>query len=493
MSPDSPTAPDPSTPVIVGAARVTQDPDANDDPTDNDDGITLMARALQAAIEDSDAPNLAGEIDLIAAVAGLWHHTDPGRTVAEELGLTPGSTLLTTFGGQTPVALLAELAERVTAGDNKVAVLLGGEATGTRHRLRKEGIAYPDRDEPPPAPRWGEELDMGDEVARRRGAEQPRNSYAIMDSALRVRRGESIDEARSRAATTWARFAAVAADNPHATDRSRPTAEQIREPSPDNRMVSWPYTKAMCANNIVDHAAAAIVCRQEVADRLGVPADRRVYPHVTVVAQDTARLLERDELSEVPGLQAAGEAILARIGGVEALSHLDLYGCFPSIVAITAEVLGVDPGRQLTQTGGLGFAGAALNNAAGESLAAMVETLRADPGTLGLVQGNGGHASKHALMVLSTAVPNDPHRVFDCGVASGTHVLAPPDAAGEVTIDGVTVAFDREGPEQAIVACRFDDGSRSWANSNDPAVMDAFMTEEWVGRRAHVDGATIRL
>jgi acetyl-CoA C-acetyltransferase len=480
--------------VIIGVALVTQDADAALDVADNDDVISLMARSMREAADDSGSGAALDHLDLVAVVAGLWRHLDPGRLVADELGLDDPSTLLSTFGGQTPIAYMGHLCELIAAGEVDAAAMVGGETTATRHRERADDGQRPRRDEPAePAPTWGPELDMGDELAITRDGLQPRNTYAILESAVRASRGESLDADRDRVAALWSGYAAVAAENARAADRSNPGPSAIREPGPGNRMVSWPYTKAMCANNQVDHAAAVIVCATEVADLLGVPADRRVYPHLCVTASDTASLLEREDLTEPPGMRAACNTLLAEIGGTASLDHVDLYGCFPSIVAITTDMLGLDPSRRLTQTGGLGFAGAALNNAAGESLVAMVETLRRDPGSRGLVQGNGGHAAKHSLGVFSTTEPDVPHRVIDCGVFPGVRAVAPAEAAGEVWIDGITVTFSHEGPIHAVAICRFDDGSRTWANSDDPDLMQAVMTEEWVGRRARVDGPVLSI
>ncbi len=488
------TSIDPRTPVIIGVSLVNQDADAAPDVADNDDVISLMTRSLRAAADDSGTAALLDHIDLIAVVAGLWRHRNPGRLVADELGLSTPSTLLSTFGGQTPIAIMGHLCELIAGGEVDAVAMVGGEATATRHRARAEDVHLTRRDErAEPAPTWGSELDMGDELAVTRDGLEPRNTYAILESAFRAGRGESLDANRDRVAALWSGYAAVAAENATAADRSNPGTTAIREPGPGNRMVSWPYTKAMCANNQVDHGATVIVCATEVADRLGVSHDRRVYPHLCVTATDTASLLERDDLVEPPGLRIACDTLLAEIGGPAALDHVDLYGCFPSIVAITADMLGLDPSRRLTQTGGLGFAGAALNNAAGESLVAMIDVLRRDPGSRGLVQGNGGHAAKHSLGVFSTTSPDTPYRVVDCGVVPGARRVAAADAEGEVSIDGLTVTFDHDGPVHAVAICRFDDGSRTWANSDDPDLMTAFMTEEWVGRRARVDGPLLTI
>ncbi len=65
--------------------------------------------------------------------------------------------------------------------------------------------------------------------------------------------------------------------------------------------------------------------------------------------------------------------------------------------------------------------------------------------------------------------------------------------SGEVVIDGVTVEYDREGPQRALAICRFADDSRLWANSSDPTVMEVFVTDEWVGRSASVSAGSLHL
>ena len=46
--------------------------------------------------------------------------------------------------------------------------------------------------------------------------------------------------------------------------------EEIAEASPTNRMASWPYTKAMSANNTVDRATVNTVTSTET---VGTPAN----------------------------------------------------------------------------------------------------------------------------------------------------------------------------------------------------------------------------
>jgi len=47
--------------------------------------------------------------------------------------------------------------------------------------------------------------------------------------------------------------------------------EEIRTPGSGNRMVTYPYTKLMCANIYTDQAAALLLCSPEAARAAGVP------------------------------------------------------------------------------------------------------------------------------------------------------------------------------------------------------------------------------
>ena len=482
---------DPRTPVIIGVGQVSRSVPDLSSPADP---ISLMSEAARAAVGDAGAPRLAAQVDLVGVVGGAFSYSDPGRLVARDLGFGPIESVLTTWGGHTPIAFLGNLAERIRTGLIDVAVMVGGENNATRRAVRTAGGSVPrwDEAEGAEAEPWGTALDMGDTIDATRGGEHPRNNYAILDSAIRSRREETLDQARDRAAHLWAGFASVAAGNPHAVDRSAMTAEEIREPSPTNRMVSWPYTKAMCANNQVDQAGAVVITSVEAADRLGVPIDRRVYPLDLVTAADTNSLLPRADLHHVPALAEAGVRMRNTWGDIDAIAHLDLYGCFPSIVSHTCELFGIPTDRQLTVTGGLGFMGAPLNFAAGQSLIAMVETLRADDGAFGMVQGNGGHAAKHAFGVYSTTPPTTVRSSSPITHGPATE-RAEPGRIGEAIIDGVTVEYSHAGPERAVAVCRFDDGARVWANSTDTSVMEAFVSGECVGRRAEVRGGLIRL
>ena len=86
----------------------------------------------------------------------------------------------------------------------------------------------------------------------------------------------------------------------------RVTAEEIRTVSPDNRMVSFPYPKRMCANIDVDQAAALLLCSYEAARDAGVPDDRMVFLHAGAEAHDHWFFTERWSLADSPAIAATG-------------------------------------------------------------------------------------------------------------------------------------------------------------------------------------------
>ena len=83
---------------------------------------------------------------------------------------------------------------------------------------------------------------------------------AVRDRAARTPRAARVDEHQRHVSELWARFAAVAAENPNAWSRTAYSPEEIRTVSPDNRMVCFPYPKRMCANIDVDQARGRCSC-----------------------------------------------------------------------------------------------------------------------------------------------------------------------------------------------------------------------------------------
>lgn len=479
---------DPRTPVIVGVGQALHRAEGIDDARSP---VELMVAATEAAAADG---GLAGRpaVDSVRVVQLLsWRYRDPARFVAEALGLSPRETVYTTPGGNTPQSLVNVTAAQIQRGDLDAVLLAGGESWRTRMRARKAGADLPwpvVPEEVVPTTVIGKEEPMTHPDEKARGVMMPVQVYPMFETALRAAAGETVDEHQVRISELWARFAAVAKDNPFAWVRGGPTAEQIRTPGPANRMIGFPYPKLMNSNNDVDMGAAMLLCSVERARSLGIAEDRWVFPQAGADCHEHYYVSNRWRFDETPAITAGGRTVLGLAGiGIDDVEIVDLYSCFPSAVQLGAASLGLSLDGQLTRTGGLSFAGGPWNNYVMHAIATVVQDVRTRPGANGLVWGNGGFTTKHAFGVYSTNPPTAGFRHAspqdEVDARPQRSLAQPADAAGPATVEAYTVMHTRDGvPETAFAACLLADGRRAWGTSISPDLAAAMCDGEWVGR-----------
>ena len=429
-----------------------------------------------------------------------WRYRDPGLLVGQRIGAPHASTFYTGIGGNTPQSLLNQACRDIQQGRAEAVLLVGGETWRTRMRLRARGIR-PDwtrQDETVPIPPGGDgSVPMSGPGEDRIGLDRPAYVYPMFEQALRIALGESSDDHRRRIGELWAQFSAVAQGNPHAWSREALSAEQIWQPGPDNRMISWPYPKLMNSNNMVDQAAAVLLCSVEKATYLQIPRDDWVFPYAGTDSHDTYGIAERDELHRSPAIRI-GAARALELAGTAAidLDFIDIYSCFPSAVQVAAREIGLpvgDPDWPLTVTGGLTFAGGPWNNYVMHSIATMTERLREAPRARGLITANGGYLTKHSFGVYSATPPPHEFRwedVQDVVDREPTRTaLVQWDGVG--TVESWTTPYDRDGnPEKAFLSVRTPDGARTLALIDDTAEAARTVAEDIAGAavRVHPDG-----
>lgn len=476
-------------PVLAGVGQVLQ---RSEDPRAAAEPLAMMESALRRAGDDAGAPALLAHADAIYVTRGMWAYGDPGRALAGRLGAQPRESVGTPYGGNFAQACVLDAARAIRAGRCAVALVAGAENGRSAGQAQRLGLALP-ASEAPGAPdrKVAEDQPIFHDAELARGMNSASDVFAIVDSALRFARGETLAEHARRVAELWAGFSAVAAGNPLAWIPRAHSAAEIGRASAANPMISFPYTRLLNANARVDMGAGLVVCSLAAAREAGVPDDRLVYLHAGAEASDGAFLSERWELHRSPAVRLAGARALALAGiGIEAIAHFDLYSCFPSAVEVTAAELGVPAGRPLTVTGGLTFGGGPLNSYGLHAIARMAEVLRAERGARGLVHGNGGWLAKHAIAIYASAPPAEGFR--DARPQAELDALprrtALVDWQGPVAIEGYTVSHRGGAPHRAHAACLTDDGRRTWATSADPELLAAMMREEFCGRRASVDG-----
>ena len=403
-------------------------------------------------------------------------------------------TVTSTVGGNSPQLLVNTLAPRIEAGDADVVLLGGGECVYTRWRARREPkawLAWPRSEDPPCADVIGDDRPGSSDDELAHGAAAPTSVYPLFETAIRARAGRTVEEHQQAVGELWAPFSTVAASNPHAWTRHAWTPEEIRTPSPDNRVVTFPYLKRMCANIDVDQAAALLLCSYETARAAGVPEDRLVFPRGGADGHDHYFVSERDRLDTSPALGLVADAAL-HAGDTErdAVARFDLYSCFPSAVEVARSALGLDghDDRPLTVTGGLAFAGGPANNYPTHAIAAMVDACRADPGSLGLVTAVGWYLTKHSAGCYSTTPPSDAFRRVDPRhvqrrVDGGPRRTPAGAYTGPATVEATSVLVERDGtPSLAILSTLTPDGRRALANSRDGDAQTDMTRVPWEGR-----------
>jgi acetyl-CoA C-acetyltransferase len=486
----------PRTPVLVGYGQLNhrEDPAAD---VNAKEPVDLMAEASRLAAD----PRMLEAVDAICVVNLLSaRYRDAGLLLGQRIGAAHAATRYSGIGGNVPQSLVNRACMDIQRGDADVVLVAGAEMWRTRMQLRAKGkrLTWTDQDESVPLAQGSDEnVPMAGPAEDRIGLDRPAYIYPMFEQALRISSGESIDDHRQRIGELWARFNAVAVQNPHAWIRKPVTAEEICADGPTNRMISWPYTKLMNSNNMVDQAAALILTSVETATRLQIPTERWVYPYAGTDAHDTYSISERAELHRSPAIRIAGARALTLAGlGIDDVDYVDLYSCFPSAVQVAAAELGLpvdDPARPLTVTGGLTFAGGPWSNYVSHSIATMAELLTANPGRRGLITANGGYLTKHSFGVYGTEPPTAEFRWEDTQSAVDREPVraAAVEWEGVGTVESWTTPFDRDGrPEKAFLAVRTPEDRRTLALLPDPAAAAETINDDIAGAKVtiHADG-----
>jgi acetyl-CoA C-acetyltransferase len=477
-----------ATPVLVGVGQVLQ---RLDDPLRAAEPLELMIAALEAAGRDSGAPELLRRADSIHVLRGAWRYGDPGRVIASRLGASPAETVGTPYGGNFSQACVIDAAREIQAGRRRVVLVAGAENGRSAGQAQRLGVALRESEAPgAPDRKVAEDKAIFHEAELARGMNSASDVFAVIESAIRFERREELPAHAQRIAELWAGFSAVACGNPHAWIRRPCSAHEIGQPSPDNPMISYPYTRLMNANPRVDMGAGLVLCSLETARSARVPEEKLVFLHAATEASDGDFLSTRAELHRSPAIRLAGARALELAGrSVAEIGRFDLYSCFPSSVQVAARELGVPEGRPLTVTGGLTFGGGPLNSYGLHAIARMAEVVRAER-CAGLVHGNGGWLAKHAIAIYAPEPPAAGFRYESLQQAVDAFPVreARVDWEGPVTIEAYTVAHDKGVPRIAHAACLTDDGCRTWGTLDERVVLDAMMREEFGGRRGRMDG-----
>ncbi|WP_045820946.1 acetyl-CoA acetyltransferase [Williamsia herbipolensis] len=469
---------DPSTPVIVGVGQVSERLGEPEYRARSE--ADLAADSVRAAFDDTGCARdeVASAIDTLGAIRSfevssplsssqLGRPANMPGAIARRVGVDARRLIAEVVGGQSPQHLLTELAGAIAAGETEAAVIVGAEVISTVRAITSDPEATrPDWNEPDDAAADARLEDRGfglrgiTTVAEvRHGLMVPVLQYSVIENARRARLGTDRATYTRSMAELFAPMTTVAAKNPHAASPVERTAEEIASVDDSNRQVTDPFPRLMIARDQVNQAAAVVLMSVSRARELGIPSDRWVFLHGHADLREK-RLLDRPDIGSAPAAAASVSSALEVAGiGLDDVAAMDLYSCFPVAVSAVCDGLGLAPDdpRGLTVTGGLPYFGGPGNNYSMHAIVEVVDRVRAEPGSYGLVGANGGVLSKYSTGIYSTTpapwAASHSARV-QARLDAVADVAIVDRADGPAVIETFTVSYGKRGPTSAIVIGR---------------------------------------
>ena len=497
---------DSHTPVLVGAGEYSER--IEDDDYKALSPVQLAVEAGQRAFDDAlSVRALASYVDIIAAVrtfedsaprlAGVFGKSNNfPRSIASHMGIDPKTAIWEVAGGQSPQRLAAEICEKISDGKVSMGLIVGAEAISTTRYCAGKNMKLD----------WSETVEGGVEdrgpgldnmlslnMVQHQVVGAP-PAYALFENARRSRLNMSRDAYRMEMARLFAPFTSVAADNPHSMSGAVYSAEELATVTEKNRMIADPYPIRMVARDQVNQSAALLFTSVAKARELGIDESKWVY--LLGYADTAERMpLERADLGKSPAAVLSAQHALASAGiGMDEITFMDLYSCFPIAVFNICDGLGISPDdpRGLTITGGLPFFGGAGNNYSMHAIAEMVPKLRNAPGSFGFVGANGGMLSKYSAGVYSTK-PKAFKKSDSTPLQQIIDRWDSPDiieqAEGAAVIETYTLLYHKGAAQTAIVVGRLKaTGERFVANQEADAsrTLLTMIDEDPLGKEIHV-------
>ena len=468
-------------PVIVGVGQINDRPA---DPLSGLDPVELMSAALRKSEADAGAALIA-DADFLGVVKQIAFPqiADACAPLAEALGIAP-THMLQSEGpnGDSPIMLLNEAANRIGAGEIKVALVCGAEALRTAAARTA-------------AAQGGRKPDQLREAAHRRklgyaqsyGLVAPVDVYPLYENGLRAKLGQSLEEAQAESGAIWSRFSEVAAANENAWIRKPISAAEVVTPGESNRPIAFPYTKLQVANSAVNQGAGFIVTSVAEARRRGIPEAKWIYVGNGAAAHEDDSWMRRDTYDHSASMEVSiRRALELNAVAPTELDAVELYSCFPCIPKMARRIIDWPLDRPASVFGGLTFGGGPIGNYMSHAVASMVDHLRTAPGT-GLLFANGGFAThNHSIVVASQPIaaaqfPRSYDYQAEADALRGPVPELDKEYAGPARLETFTVFYGRDAqPRAGVVAALTPAGKRVLAQvpGNDAATLARLTSPE---------------
>ena len=461
----------------------------------------LAGHAVKAALADTRAADaVTSAIDTIAAIrtfedSGISKGTGSPDNVPEAFGAAGGISaqrlIYADVGGQSPQAMVNELAGAIRRGEIECAVIVGAEANSTAKRARKTGVELDWR--LPSNTAFDNRLSSFPILSRteiRHGIISMPLAYSLLENARRLALGITREDYLFQMAELGAAMSVKSRHRPHAQFARQFTVDDLVHEHSGNYQLTDIYRRWHVAQDGVDLGGAIILSSAGKARELGVADTKMVWLAGGAQTKEPP-YSERADLVNPLALDHAMHAALGQAGIAPTdLGPVDIYSCFPVAVFAAADRLG-DPARgwsDYTLTGGLNFFGGPGNGYTLYSLAAMVEALRKDGSKPAMVTANGGVMSKQAVGIYTA---QQPARAWMGEVAQAYEAKAVQldDAPrGKARIITYTRPVSKDVMEPASLLLQMESGARAMAVLDVAADIDlgAHIVDVSPGEKRHI-------
>ena len=467
-------------PVLIGLGTIQQKGNYNQ----LDEALILMDKAFKKAIVDCTNNDITKYINEVRVPKGFWRYRDPGKWVAENNKIKSVKTTVTKIG-ILQQNLINTACDKIQNGEIKASLILGGESRFKILRSSIENKEYIEtllNTNPDIYDKSPEKLQL--DIEEKELGSMAVGYYAILESAFRFMLQNNHDDHSNYLSEIYSGYSKIAAINKDGWIERSLDKKVIKTESKKNFRQAFPYNKYHCTSWNVNQACAIIICSEDIADKLNIPSDKRVYPLASSENNHMISTLQRPNLIEPAGMHFAAKFILDICNENNLIPSLyDLYSCFPVAVQMFAKSLKLNDIKDKTVTGAMPFAGGPLNSYVLHSTAKLIEKLRENNG-VGIVTGVSGMMTKQSYALWSKN-PCIDFRYEDC-TKKASEIELPVKLSdkknGSGKIIGYTILI-KDNTNKAIIFVDTDDKKRKLITSTNKNIIKEMQNTEWVGKR----------
>ena len=479
--------------VVIGVSAIQQKGNFEN----LDEALLLMDHAVKAALSDSGNRLIKDYVDEIRIPKGYWRYRDPGKWIAKNNDFKNIPITYVTKIGVLQQNLINDACLKIENGQINASIILGGEARYKQIRsiIEKKEYSETKLDENPDFYIKAEEDIYGDEELAELGA-MAVGYYAAMETAIRKIDGETIDDHQNNIASMYEEFSKIASNNKDGWIDNPYSKEEILDTNKKNKMLAYPYNKLHCTSWNVNQSAALIICSEEIANKLEIDQNKRVYPITSSENNHMIAIQQRSKLFDSLGMKYAANSISKVIERLNiTLDAYDLYSCFPAAIKMFSKSLGLDNKISKTITGSMAYAGGPLNSYVLHSTVKMIQKIRTSELSHGLVTGVSGMMTKQSFCVWGKAyqeqfIFND---VTDQAKLNEIPIELSSITEGEGEIIGYTIIEEGESAQKAVLYIDDEKKDRKVVSSHNKIFINLLMEEEWVGKKVKFkDGQVVR-